>query len=307
MAARFLAPLILAASLGGAASANDVALTWSHPDTSTVDSYTMRAKYPDGTVSMVTSVAVESSPQTVVMGPVDLPAQFTIAAVNATGESPESNSLFVDISVPGNYDLLTSGNAVLLTQAAEDGVIQAVLGGEDRCRTQPCPIVARWHISGTGVKHFWGYLYYKGGGNEANSFYLCIDGDCTQFGNRKDAWGEWHWDGNGHKETGQNSLKLELNGHHILELRARETYPTPPSIQAIYIADTPDVPTFDPTGYVTATTTQVPTTAKPPTTTTTLIILPPCSEFDLNNNGSVDLADALVIMRVVVGQNKCVE
>jgi len=100
------------------------------------------------------------------------------------------------------------------------------------------------HIPETGQWYAWGRFYYPGGPpNDANSFWLQIDTSAAlKFGNNKNFYTRFHWDGNGVNENGSAeplSLGILSEGPHQLMIKKRETLPIPPRLEMICLTNDP--------------------------------------------------------------------
>jgi len=143
----------------------------------------------------------------------------------------------------------------------------------------------------------WGRMYYPGnpGSNHANSFLVQMDGGpLHKFGNNKDFYQQFHYDGDGKKETGPPApLVLDLAaGPHTFIVEKREATPVAPRLDVVCFGQDLDTAPNDfavcnalggctsdcsATTTVPATTsTSTTSTTLPPTTTTTL---PPSSDL----------------------------
>jgi hypothetical protein len=96
-------------------------------------------------------------------------------------------------------------------------------------------------LPSSGTWYLWARFYYPGApnSNDANSFFVRVDeGKRLKFGNNKDRFRDWHWDGNGDVETG-GLLPLNLGtlaaGAHKLTIEKREGYPIPPRIDVLVL------------------------------------------------------------------------
>ncbi|MEE8311676.1 MAG: cytochrome c peroxidase [Candidatus Binatia bacterium] len=95
--------------------------------------------------------------------------------------------------------------------------------GDQVTYTVVLPDSAQWFM--------WGRLYYPGSAvlNSANSFFANIDGGPSlKFGNNKDFYQQWHWDGDGQIERGaQSGLSLGTlsAGAHQVVIEKREVVP----------------------------------------------------------------------------------
>jgi len=102
-----------------------------------------------------------------------------------------------------------------------------------------------------GVWNVWGRFYYPGvpGSNDANSFIVSVDGGQTYpFGNNKDFFQKWHWDGNGNVQAGAVaplSLGFLAAGEHQLRVEKREVNPVAPRLDAICLSTDPAAPPAD--------------------------------------------------------------
>jgi hypothetical protein len=124
--------------------------------------------------------------------------------------------------------------------------VQASEGGSgDKIKyTVELPLAGRWYA--------WGRFYYPGSvPTDANSFFLQLDGGSEQvFGNNKDAFRTFHWDGDGILEYGPPAgLPLgELSaGPHMLVVSKREVLPVPlqPRLDAICLRRNDPSPPVD--------------------------------------------------------------
>ncbi len=112
--------------------------------------------------------------------------------------------------------------------------VQAYEGGSgDKIKyTVELPLTGDWYA--------WGRFYYPGSGmNDANSFFFQLDGGREQvFGNNRDLFQAFHWDGDGILEYGPPTGLLlgELSaGPHMIVISKREVHPVPsqPRLDAI--------------------------------------------------------------------------
>jgi hypothetical protein len=118
----------------------------------------------------------------------------------------------------------------LLYAAAKNNVFESTNGHRARY-TVELPSEGEWFL--------WGRFYYPGapGSNDANSFFAQVDGGPSgAFGNNKDFFRLWHWDGNGEVEHGA-PIALSLGeltaGSHTLTIRRREVKPRAPRLDVI--------------------------------------------------------------------------
>jgi len=93
-------------------------------------------------------------------------------------------------------------------------------------------------LPAAGPWYAWGRFYYPAtGSNHANSFFLRVDdGPLLVFGNNRDMFRRWHWDGNGEIQSGEMAA-LPLGpldaGFHVLEIRKREVLPVQPRLDVV--------------------------------------------------------------------------
>jgi hypothetical protein len=104
-------------------------------------------------------------------------------------------------------------------------------------------------LPASGQWYVWGRFYYPsaGGENDANSFFVSVDGGATlKFGNNRDYYQKWHWGGDGNQELGA-PVSLPLGylaaGTHVITVEKREVWPTPPRLDALMLTlDSSTVP-----------------------------------------------------------------
>ncbi len=96
-----------------------------------------------------------------------------------------------------------------------------------------------------GDWYAWARVYYPGtpGSNEANSFFLQVDGGALlKLGNNRDYFQIWHWDGDGELEHGPPAA-LALGhlgaGIHEIVIGKREVAPIPPRLDVIFLTTDP--------------------------------------------------------------------
>jgi|GEM_PF-6199653 len=82
-------------------------------------------------------------------------------------------------------------------------------------------------IPKAGNWYAWGRFFYETSANSANAFNLKLDGGAAKpFGNKKDYFNKWHWDGDGNFTSG-SVVKLDLGylteGTHTIVVSGRET------------------------------------------------------------------------------------
>lgn len=101
------------------------------------------------------------------------------------------------------------------------------LGGQVAyCPSANSSLTFTVNIEIAGVWYAWGRFLFKGSGNDPNSFYLQADnGEELKFGNNKDFFNVWHWDGDGNIEGGDTeplSIGTLSEGEHTLTITCRE-------------------------------------------------------------------------------------
>lgn len=88
-------------------------------------------------------------------------------------------------------------------------------------------------IDNEGEWFVWGRFMFIGSDNDPNSFFLSADdGTQQKFGNNKDFFNQWHWDGDGDVENGATtplSLGTLSAGEHTITLTCREPLGNPGS------------------------------------------------------------------------------
>jgi cysteine-rich repeat protein len=126
----------------------------------------------------------------------------------------------VDVRYAGGTDADGSADSIapLLVFADTTSSTFDSGSGDETIYTINIPESGRWYL--------WGRLYYPGTDNDANSFFVRVDdGTALKFGNNKDFFREWHWDGDGNVETGAGrplDLGVLAAGSHRLILEKRE-------------------------------------------------------------------------------------
>jgi hypothetical protein len=117
-----------------------------------------------------------------------------------------------------------------------NGAALKVIDGTLGTRAAYCPngsstLTFKVNIDNEGEWYAWGRFMFIGSGNDPNSFFLRIDdGDQKKFGNNKDFFNKWHWDGDGNVENGATQA-LDLGslspGEHTITLTCREPLGNP--------------------------------------------------------------------------------
>jgi cysteine-rich repeat protein len=107
-------------------------------------------------------------------------------------------------------------------------------------------IVYTINLPETGRWYLWGRMYYPGEGNAANSFFVRVnDGEALKFGNNREFFRQWHWDGDGNRETGQGQPLLlgDLTaGAHKLVVEKREAAgELSPRLDVLFVTQDPSV------------------------------------------------------------------
>ena len=110
--------------------------------------------------------------------------------------------------------------------------VEATLGNKVAyCPTAASAITFDVDIPTEGEWYVWGRFMFIGSDNDANSFFLRVDdGAQLKFGNNKDYFNEWHWDGDGNIENGATqalSLGALSVGEHTITLTCREPLGNP--------------------------------------------------------------------------------
>lgn len=101
-------------------------------------------------------------------------------------------------------------------------------------------------LPAAGTWYLWGRFYYPGapGSNDANSFFARIDGGAAlKFGNKKDRFRRWHWDGDGRRESGTPqplALGHLAAGEHTVTIAKREVVPIAPRLDVLVLTQDPD-------------------------------------------------------------------
>ena len=149
-----------------------------------------------------------------------------------------------------------------------------------------------------GEWFLWGRFYYPGSveSNDANSFWVTIDdGAPLKFGNNRDFFQRWHWDGDGDVETGSSdplALGPLTAGRHELAIAKREAAPEPPRLDVLFLTDD---------------------AAAVPNDSVAREVLDECpfgacnspqTCGDATNNGLVTIADAWTILHSAVGLDR---
>jgi hypothetical protein len=186
-----------------------------------------------------------------------------VAYANGADEDPDRDSL-----------------APVLLYAADDS--NALGGGSNDSAVLDVdiPSSGRWYL--------WGRFYYPGqpDSNDANSFLIRVDDrELRRFGNNRDYFRRWHWDGDGGVEHGA-PVPLDLGtisaGRHRLTIEKREVRPLAPRLDALMLtrsaearpSDGAALDSLDFSGGSAPRDTTTTSTLRSPTTTTTTTTVP---------------------------------
>jgi hypothetical protein len=159
-------------------------------------------------------------------------------------------------------------------------------------------------VPSDGTWYLWGRFYYPGapGSNDANSFFASVgSGGVQRFGNNKDQFETWHWDGDGAVETGALvglSLGNLTAGTKTLAIKKREVVPTPPRLDVICITKDANLPPDEAEvcallGCSIGSTTTVPTSSTSSTSST--IIVSPVSTSTTSSTTSSTLPPTVCV------------
>jgi len=156
--------------------------------------------------------------------------------------------------------------------------------------------IYRVRIPSSGQWYLWGRFYYPGdaSSNDANSFFVSVDGgESLKFGNNRDFFRKWHWDGEGAVETGAPAA-LDLGymsaGVHRIAIEKRETQPAAPRLDVLHLTTDPDSVPQDEDAEAE---------------------LDPCPVGDCgtcgdsNGNGTISIADAWFVLKSAVSLGFC--
>ena len=162
--------------------------------------------------------------------------------------------------------------------------------GDETQYTISLPESGRWYL--------WGRFYYPGADDEANSFFVTVDDrDPLPFGNNRDFYRQWHWDGDGDIESGKKrpvALGYLDAGRHTITISKRESGDQPPLIDVLHLTRSPD---------------------RKPDDQVAAAVLAECPDGscgggferarcgDTNGNGELEASDAVAIIRAAIGLN----
>ncbi|MBN2009480.1 DUF5060 domain-containing protein [candidate division KSB1 bacterium] len=143
--------------------------------------------------------------------------------------SPNATSLTYQLSSDGLW--LFAEDADLANGAALKSIDGSLGAKVAFCPQTNSSIDFKININQEGVWYAWGRFLFIGSGNDPNSFFLTIDdGAQHKFGNNKEYFNVWHWDGDGNLETGPGTA-LNLGtlsaGEHSITLTCREPLGNP--------------------------------------------------------------------------------
>ncbi|MBN1482964.1 DUF5060 domain-containing protein [candidate division KSB1 bacterium] len=145
--------------------------------------------------------------------------------------SSEAHSLSYQISSDRMWFFAEDAD---LTNNAALKPVDGTLGKQAACcPTATSAITFTVDIESEGEWFAWGRFMFIGSGNDPNSFFIQVDDGVQQkFGNNKDYFNTWHWDGDGNIENG-NTQSLSLGilgaGEHTITLKCREPLDNPGS------------------------------------------------------------------------------
>ena len=156
-------------------------------------------------------------------------------------------------------------------------------------------------LSESAEWYLWGRFYYPGAGNDANSFFVSVDGgEPLKFGNNRDYFRQWHWDGDGRVDSGGReplALGRLSAGRHSIAISKRESGDNPPQLDVLHFTTSPDVSPADEDAEA---------------------VLSECPDGscgggfsrgvcgDANGNGDVAVVDAWLILQAAIGvDNRC--
>ena len=185
-----------------------------------------------------TTVPVPST-TTTTLGPTACPHCDEDAIWLVASAASLTGSMTADQRYAGGTDADPAADALAPSQlAASDGENAFGGGSGDEA-------VFEIDLPGAGDWRLWGRFYYPGrpGSNDANSFFVRVDdGPLRTFGNNKDFFRAWHWDGDGARERG-TPVALALGslpaGRHRLAVEKREATPEAPRLDVLALSREP--------------------------------------------------------------------
>jgi len=143
--------------------------------------------------------------------------------------SSDANSLTYEMS--SDFMWLFAEDAAL-TNGAALKFVDGTLGAQAAfCPQGMSSILFRINAKKEGTWYVWGRFMFIGSNNDPNSFFLTVDdGAQRKFGNNKDFFNVWHWDGDGNLENGPGTA-LNIGrlsaGEHKITLVCREPLGSP--------------------------------------------------------------------------------
>jgi len=193
----------------------------------------------------------------------------------AAGSDPTaafSGSMTVGTAYTGGFDSDPVADNLQSPLVFADSAINATNGGSGDQVTYliDLPTAGNWYL--------WGRFYYPGdpGSNQANSFLASVDGGLlSKFGNNRDYFQTWHFDGDGGVESGPTEPLFLGNlgaGAHVLKVEKREVTPIAPRLDVLCLTKDPFTQFTDEMACAELGGCGLPTTTVPlgSTTTTTL-------------------------------------
>jgi len=147
-------------------------------------------------------------------------------------------SMTSDAQFTGGSDLDPTGDSFSSAMLYANSAVNAFNGGsgDEAHYTIDLPDQGPWYL--------WGRFYYPGapGSNDANSFFAAVDGGpASKFGNNRDFFQRFHWDGNGAVERGAPAslpLGTLAAGAHSIAIGKREVVPgtAPPRLDVLCVS-----------------------------------------------------------------------
>ncbi len=180
---------------------------------------------------------------------------YTITVENVTDLagrriSPDARSLTYQLASDQLW--LFAEDADLANGAALKSIDGSLGAQVAFCPQANSSITFTFNVDDQGMWHAWGRFMFIGSDNDPNSFLLQVDdGAQLKFGNNKDYFNVWHWDGDGNLENGPGtplSLETLSAGEHSITLTCREPLGNPGTanilIDMLYLSKlSDDVPT----------------------------------------------------------------
>ncbi|TFH23794.1 MAG: hypothetical protein E4H03_05335 [Myxococcales bacterium] len=171
-------------------------------------------------------------------------ADLVCIAAGSNGSAVYSGSMTSGPEFAGGLDADAARDSLMPTMAfASDGTSAFQPGSGDQVAYSVAfPAGPGWYA--------WARSYYPGGPlNDANSFYLRIDGTAAQkLGNNKGFWKTFHWDGDGNVENGPTAglfVGSLAPGFHSVVVEKREVKPIAPRLDVFCFNHNPTVAPTD--------------------------------------------------------------